>query len=100
MIETMPFPATASDRAAIEKYRRATEMLHGEFHMVRLLRAVPECRGQRRSRGQIHGREPTLLSMRYAGQSRTSAALADLLARREQLLRPLADVLRRRHHRQ
>ena len=47
MLETMPTPLTASDRASLEKIRRVIDMLHWRVRHEGLPRAVPERRGRR-----------------------------------------------------
>lgn len=92
MIETMPSPLTASDRAAIEKYRRVIEMLHGEFRMRVYFALCPNVgvMDEVAARYTVENRPFFQCDTRV--NPADAPALADLLARREQLLRPLADV--------
>lgn len=92
VLETMPEPLTESDRSNLDRISRVIDMAHQEFGMRVYLALCPNVAADSAVAGQATFEERHFFHCdRYVNPD-DKAALALMMAQREQLLRPLAKV--------
>lgn len=92
MIETMPEPLTPSDQEQLAKTAKVIDMLHGEFGMQVWLALCPNVGVDDREASKATAWKRHFFYCDTRVNPGDPAAMQQLMARREKLLRPLAKV--------
>ena len=90
MLETMPDPLASSDRAYLEKTAKVIDMLHGEFGMRVWLALCPNVSADDQEAAKATTERRHFFYCDTRVNPADPAAMRELMARREKLLRPLA----------
>jgi hypothetical protein len=90
MLETMPDPLTPSDRAYLEKTAKVIDMLHGQFGMGVWLALCPNVGVDDREAAKATIQRRHFFYCDTRVNPADPAAMREMIARREKLLRPLA----------
>jgi len=92
MLETMPNPLTPSDQAQLEKTAQVIDMLHREFGMRAWLTLCPNVAADDREAAKAECAKRHFFYCDTRVNPGDATAMGQMLARREMLLRPLANV--------
>jgi len=92
VLETAPEPLTESDRENIDKIAKVIAMLHGEFGMRAYLTLSPNVAAKEEIAAQYTFQQRPFFRCDRRVDPGDKTAMRRMLAWREQLLRPLADM--------
>jgi hypothetical protein len=92
MLETMPIPLTASDQACLEKIRQVIDMAHHDFHMKVWIALCPNVSADDEHASRVTFEKRHFFYCDTRVNPGDPKAMDALMARREELLRPLAQV--------
>jgi len=92
VLETTPDPLTDSDRANIEKIAKVIDMLHNEFGMKAYLTVSPNAAAKNHVAAKYMFQERPFFYCDYRVDPGDAVALGKMIARREGLFRPLANM--------
>lgn len=90
VLETMPDPLTASDRANLDRISRVIDMIHGEFGMRAYLALCPNIVADNPAAAQAPFEERHFFHCELRVNPADKDAVARMIRWREQLFRPLA----------